>query len=329
MLASGNALGTARLWLAEENQTASEWREVKAALAEDELDWRFWIKWYEATLAGAPLPWELLERIALEVTDEDWKRGPKHVDLLIAEIELDFAVKATPNGELIVVTSDEKYASIPRSDLPPKTLKDAFARISDVVSYMRNSQKNSNQYSPLLSEADFLEDQLKRYGDNALRLHEACSKVVIHVLRYVTAGTLPENDNVVGDVVSDLQNTADDIYNLDVEARTTLDARERLRYDRLSEAQKADAVRIANAIAQQSTKEFGEEMVEDGLAIASEDEPSEDTKSNRYRFVSRTLKIIAIGGAGLVGITAALSQAEPAVNGAVYLWKLIAPFLGL
>ncbi len=65
----------------------------------DARDWmqrtpgyEFWIRWYEAALAGCPLTgdwdshWQLLHDIAL-ISNEDWEKGAEHVAGLIAEIE--------------------------------------------------------------------------------------------------------------------------------------------------------------------------------------------------------------------------------------------------
>ncbi|WP_300018254.1 hypothetical protein [uncultured Roseobacter sp.] len=80
------------LWQPEEQKTALDgsWDSLKKILQADQLDWTFWIEWYEAILAGRPLPWELTQRIALEVERKDWETGQGAVAKRIDEIRKDF-----------------------------------------------------------------------------------------------------------------------------------------------------------------------------------------------------------------------------------------------
>lgn len=69
------------------------WVALKQQWQVDENDWSFWIEWYEAILNGTPLPWELTQRIALEVTEDEWDAGPGAVAKRVAEIRRDFEAK--------------------------------------------------------------------------------------------------------------------------------------------------------------------------------------------------------------------------------------------
>jgi len=78
-----------RLWQEFDNPFAKEWQGVKSILQNDSVDWSFWIKWYEASLNGEPLNYEMLEKIAL-IDPKDWEQGPEHVNAMIAGIEAEF-----------------------------------------------------------------------------------------------------------------------------------------------------------------------------------------------------------------------------------------------
>ncbi|MCT4685167.1 MAG: hypothetical protein N4A39_15690 [Roseicyclus sp.] len=54
--------------------------------------WAFWTKWFCATMAGDPLPWDLQEKIAL-IPDETWDSGPEAVAEEIARIEAAFELR--------------------------------------------------------------------------------------------------------------------------------------------------------------------------------------------------------------------------------------------
>lgn len=91
-LESGKPLRGELLWRSERNPFFDRWENVKALLAEDEEDWSFWVKWYQAALNGEPLNWEMLKRIAL-IYPEDWEQGPARGNRLIAGIEVEFELR--------------------------------------------------------------------------------------------------------------------------------------------------------------------------------------------------------------------------------------------
>ncbi len=69
--------------------------------------WSFWIEWYEAILNGTPLPWELTQRIALEVTEAEWDAGQKVVGARIAAIQVACESTNVKKPEVFVVKSVE------------------------------------------------------------------------------------------------------------------------------------------------------------------------------------------------------------------------------
>ena len=313
------------LWSDRELSFSYDWSIIKSQVSAPE--WAFWINWYDAALTGNTSNWDTLGQIAL-IENEVWDAGPVVVAAEIDKIELKFSIQATPNAEDIIVNDEGLYQAIPRSTLPARTLQDSKDRIGDVIAQIQNAQQSSNQYSALVPEAELLERVLVRYGDNALRLHEVCRKVVRHTVVYVADGVLPENDNLVGDVSDDLINSADDIYNFDVDVKKTVDARAKLRFERLTEDEKSNFVALVDAVAERSVEPFAQELREDARIVAEDVEPTEDTNASRYQLGSRLVRIVAIGGGGLVVATTALSQAEGAVKGGVYLWQIIRPLLG-
>lgn len=63
------------------------WNSLKGQWKADIADWAFWIKWYEAVLAGEWKDWNLIFQIAITLKAEDWEKGPAHVAEEIAAIE--------------------------------------------------------------------------------------------------------------------------------------------------------------------------------------------------------------------------------------------------
>lgn len=108
-LVNGKSLDREKLWRDEPNPYADEWQKTKEILQDDPIDWSFWIKWYEASLNGEPLNYDMLEKIAL-IDPKDWELGPEYVNAIIAGIEAEFD------------TQDDR-----------KTIKDILERNTNVI----------------------------------------------------------------------------------------------------------------------------------------------------------------------------------------------------
>jgi len=316
----------APLWSNLENPLETVWRGIKSGVTAPE--WSFWIKWYDDALVGNPPNWKMLEQIAL-IESEVWDAGPEAVATRIAEIQLGRAVAATPNAEDISINDAGKYEAVARSNLPAQTLQDANERIGDVIRQIRAAQETTNQYTGLIPEADLLEERQRQYADNALRLHEVCYQVVRHIGGHVANGVLPDNDNLVGDVTSDLQNNADDIYNFDEEVRKTVDARAKLRFERLSDQELDRVIALTEAVADRSEGSLAEELREDEMALAANSDPSEEEIASRYRLGSRLLRVVALGGKLLKDVSEALLWTGGIGGGLSVFWWIIRVLLGL
>lgn len=65
-------------------QASRAWTDLKTVLPADE-DWWVWTNWYEDHLAGRP-PDQSLDFARVTIPDQDWERGPKHVNGIIARL---------------------------------------------------------------------------------------------------------------------------------------------------------------------------------------------------------------------------------------------------
>jgi len=314
------------LWV-DENPLLEDWQKARKILETGPVDQSFWIDWYERFLNGEPQNRDMLDRIAL-IEPEVWDAGVEAVAGEIAGIEAEFAVQATPNAEDIRVNDDARYEAFPRSTLPVRTLKDANQRIGDVIRQIREAQSD-NQYTALAREADLLEDVQARYGDNALRLYEVSHKVVRHIGHHMADGLVPENDNLIGDITGDLQNNADDIRNFDAEVRKTVDARAKLRFERLSDEELSRVIELTKAVAERSEAKLARELLEDARVVEQGAEPSEDTIDIWYRLGSRLVRVVVLGGKLLRDVSEALGYLGGIGGGVAALWWMIRALLGL
>lgn len=124
-----NCLLELPLWYAEMPESPLfVWEEGRAWLCRKDR-YAFWIRWYDAILAGRPLTgdwdshWDLLHDIAL-IPDADWDKGAKHLAGLIEEIERQY--RRAPSQSLVkaeqipIATSAVQTAvRVNRLSLPP------------------------------------------------------------------------------------------------------------------------------------------------------------------------------------------------------------------
>ncbi|WP_372923151.1 hypothetical protein [Roseovarius sp.] len=97
------------LWPEGQNPLEKEWSDIKARVAAsaNAADWRFWLDWYDALLAGRTMlpdperTWDMLEEIAL-IDPATWNAGPETLNPLIREIWEDNRSK--PRIELFKAT---------------------------------------------------------------------------------------------------------------------------------------------------------------------------------------------------------------------------------
>lgn len=300
------------------------WTRIKEIATAPE--WAFWIDWYEDLLAGNPMNWETLEQVAL-IPSDVWDEGPVAVAEKIADIEIEAAKRATPNAEEIRISEHGLYEVVPRSDLPSKTLKDANQRIGDIIQQIRGVQ-HLNQFAALGAEADLLRDYLDRYSDNPLRLYEVCHKAARHVQLGMNNGSLPEDDNLIIDVIGDLQNTSDDIYNFDREVSATIDARAKRRYGALDADQKVQIGAFVEAVADRSEDNLALELREDWRVVEADELPSEEVSESRYRLGSRLTRIVSRGRQMLRDIRDALNLVEDVGSKVVFYWTILKLLIG-
>ena len=94
-------------------------------LALDE-DWEVWTAWYEDRLYGATRPLiEELELARVLIPNEDWDKGAKHVNGLIAELEADFRATPPPQRPAIIQAAYREDDRLHLDPPPPPSARDA------------------------------------------------------------------------------------------------------------------------------------------------------------------------------------------------------------
>ncbi|MDV7340404.1 hypothetical protein RYZ26_12435 [Terasakiella sp. A23] len=97
------------LWLSVmPDDLENDWQKMKSVLLELDEDWQVWTNWYDDRLVGGPKPngrlvLESLERERVMIPEEDWEKGPAHVNHLIAEMEARYQVPDIPQQKKAVI----------------------------------------------------------------------------------------------------------------------------------------------------------------------------------------------------------------------------------
>lgn len=145
------------------------WRALHRQLKDDEADWSFWIEWYEALLEGRPLSWELTQRIALEVMEEEWDAGQATVAARIAEIRADFENNASSRDATPVTepTAAQKSTVAQRVSRNREAIALSVAGLLEQLSAYREQVRGLNGLEP-----GYREDLLKFIDDLSGKLNE-------------------------------------------------------------------------------------------------------------------------------------------------------------
>jgi len=102
----------------------THWASLKPCLQALDQDWQVWTDWYDDRLLGADHPnsRSLIEELELKrvlIADEDWKKGPAHVNAIIAKLEAEYRLETPPKqvpGPLRFVALDDGHVGLaPRS----------------------------------------------------------------------------------------------------------------------------------------------------------------------------------------------------------------------
>lgn len=108
------------LWDGDENPLSQDWAKLKSKLgAETDVDWSFWINWYDDLLQGREPNWDMLHEVATSKAI-DWKASSAEVNAAIGVIvdtykpKADIAEKLLAEKLLQAAIADYKFDDIQR-----------------------------------------------------------------------------------------------------------------------------------------------------------------------------------------------------------------------
>ncbi|KEO61689.1 hypothetical protein [Thioclava indica] len=259
----------------------------------------FWLRWYEAALAGQPLTgdwqshWALLRDIAL-IPDADWERGAEHVAGLIAVKELAILGNRPLGEDNIEEGDDGVWHKVAAPSVDADILRDSTERVLDVIAEIEAqiASGRGNLFSALETDLSRLKDRIARYPDRALRLHDTFLIVQSHIARDLQSGELPE-DALVHDLSTELGIAALDLRNADPKAREVIKARMVHRVQELDDEQKHAFKVISEEGAKRADAELGAELIEDAEVITEGTASADELRAAAWRQTGRLARIFS------------------------------------
>ncbi len=173
---------------------AEEWKELKAQWEADPADWSFWIEWYEATLNGTPLPWELTKRIALEITDAEWEAGQAVVGRRIEEIKTQFLADQAPLAEHL--TFDLASGLFRVEPIETQNLPLLGALLSRIQDSLQDALQGNNGLNESSREVRVLNRTIHQYSNDPQRMEMDFTSVAVGLRRQLhETQELPQSED--------------------------------------------------------------------------------------------------------------------------------------
>ena len=227
--------------------------------------WTFWADWYERYVKGDPQPWDLLEKIALQGTEDDdysfWEGTDAEVNARIMEIvaahEVDKLIAENPYAlKIIVDRKTEKLASTPSETVSLADIIKAIRRA--LRDYKRRCEKDDSAnklgeqiLSILGSVVEDLERDIRRFKGDPLNLHEGI-KAAAKELHKTAAREGLTNEGAVERLCDSLETALTDIAVASPDVLETLKARNKVQVQLFSDEQVKLATRLISGMEQDS-----------------------------------------------------------------------------
>ncbi len=257
--------------------------------------WSFWQRWWDAATVGKPLDWTLQRDIAL-IPDAIWQSGPGPVAVEIAKIEaahaIDQKIKDNPYAWKITFDRDtQTFAALP---VEPRDLAEIVASVTASIRFLHRrcaAMKQGNfgesvkyAFAPIVSD---LKADLKAHAASPLSLFksiEAARKefeTIAHTERY-------GNESFLVRFFGDLASHAEDICVAAPEVLAQLKAKEAVRYELYSTAQKQAALQFTLGL-HADAEGILRQVALQSLRIIHDDKSSEADKKEAWYFAKAVL----------------------------------------
>ncbi len=282
---------TLPLW-PDESPIARLWELSRDRLRSEGQRWSFWIEWYEKILKGEPQDWSgLLTDIAL-IPPEDWEKGPDHIASLIEDLRLKYAIKATPNAEIISLNPETgKFRADPVSEMPRDLLRESVEKLRNAVSLFQSP--GSNQFQPIEPEVRIIKQGIEEYSTTPRMLYSSCARALRRLdtkFKNFECPT-PDQDADIGDFHSTVETVTLELLTFDSEVKAYATHLAVARLPQLPPAESAILIEAADGVAEASEEILAEELPIDARAATDLTISDPDRKEALYVTASRFTRI--------------------------------------
>lgn len=158
--------------------------ETMRAAARQDPAWAFWVRWWEGFADGRPLPWDLQERIVLDIGRSRWL-NLETTAKQIAIIEAEFVAAKLPQAERIIF--DDEAVVFRREPIPlakPGLIGATLSRLEDAWNDV--VARPSNGLSETSREARLIVRTLRKYGNDPQRIEMDLTDLHRSLVRQIT-----------------------------------------------------------------------------------------------------------------------------------------------
>ncbi|GEM_PF-5257956 len=308
----------AKIWF----ETHHHSRSVESAQGKGvDIDWSFWMDWYDGALNGEPLDWDMQGEVAL-IDPDIWDGDPAALMIEINAIRLKYAAADVRNGEVLRYNSKSSQIE---ADVITEVSEDLSAeakeRLLDLAEELEEALAGpkGNQLTAFGKHPQKIRRYLDRYGHRPIRLYELASDLNREVDAAKENGLCDDGDEFINEIYQvGLGRGAIDLFNAEPTVRERVLQRNQIKLEALQEEDIAELEAVQDFIEPILEEGLNAEMVDD-LNIVFDPQQSMASKlSAAYWWLGRAVQVVAIYSAiGVIKTDAKIVEgAKGAVKGA-------------
>jgi len=196
-----------RLWSGE-NPFAQHWSDLKRAIqakasrseetarGPDPSDWSFWIVWYDRLLEGKDIFAQELHDILITLTDEDWNKGPAHINSKFESVLLKYQEDdAFFDGEIVYDNETGKLQHV-SEPIPEPDNTEIRQKMLFLAQTFEGEGGENKPYQPLDNQLDKIVKVASDDLSSTTLLWDACDIAIDITNAKTEEGECPRDYNV-------------------------------------------------------------------------------------------------------------------------------------
>lgn len=284
----------APLWNVGKNIYAEEWCVSKRWFLDQDVDWSFWLDWYERAVAGRHVNWDMQHEIVL-IDDDVWQGDAPVLMDQINQIRLKYAAADVCNGEVLVRSGDTGLIEAKVvTDVSDELSLEARERLKDLADDMRDALGRGNQLAMFADHPIKIERYLARYSHRPIRLFELAQDLYSAVDYAKNDGTCPDGDHFIDTYQAGLKRCELDLYSAEAEVRERVKQRNPEAFRKLQSEDPALLEAIHGVVREELEASLGDEMLDDTHVVFDETATQAERDHASDWLIGRYVKILAL-----------------------------------